>query len=160
MFTARKPSLWRRSYEISRDGLPIARWDPSWWRSGGRFELDGCQYEMHGNAIGSRFELIDPYGQSIASAQHVGRKRWTVQSGQRTYEFRRASLWRGDQVLLLGRAPAGFIRRASMWRGTAEADLPDMPQPVQVFVLCVVLAMWEAAAAAANASATRAAIPG
>jgi hypothetical protein len=28
-----------------------------------------------------------------------------------------------------------------------------MPLPVQVFVLCVVLAMWDAAAAAANSAA-------
>jgi hypothetical protein len=45
MFTARKPSLWRRGYETSRDGLPIARWDPSWCRSGGQLVLDGCKYK-------------------------------------------------------------------------------------------------------------------
>ena len=160
MLTARKPSLWRRRYDISRDGVPIACWDPSWWRSGGSFELDGCRYRVHGNAIGSRFQLIDPTGQQLASAERVGRKRWTVRAGQRTYEFRRASLWRGDQALLIGDLPVGSIRRVSLWRGSAVADLPGMTEPVQVFVLCVVLAMWEAAAAAANAGAVSAASPG
>jgi hypothetical protein len=160
MLTAEKPSLWRRRYEVRRDGVPIATWDQSWWRSGGTFELDGRRYQVQGNAIGSRFQLIDPTGQPLAFAERVGRKRWTVRAGRHTYQFRRASLWRGDQELLLGDLPVGSIRRASMWRGSAVADLPGMPEPVQVFVLCVVLAMWEAAAAAANAGAIGAASPG
>jgi hypothetical protein len=38
-----------------------------------------------------------------------------------------------------------------MWRGDAVADLPGLPPPVQVFVLAVVLSMWDAQAAAASA---------
>jgi hypothetical protein len=154
MLTAEKPSLWRRSYDISADGRYLARWEPSWWRSGGVFDLDGQQYQIRDNALGSRFQLIGPAGQPLASAQRVGRKRWTVQADNRTYQFRRDSIWRGDQELLLGDQAVGAIRRPSMWRGSAIADLPGMPQPVQVFVLCVVLAMWEAAAVAANSAAT------
>jgi hypothetical protein len=150
MLTAVKPSMWRSGYDISQDGRHIARWQPSWWRSAGTFELDGQRYEIRGNALGTGFRLIGPTGQSLASAQRVGRKRWTVQAGDRTYQFRRASLWRGDQELLLGDQAVGSIRRPSVWRSLAVAELPGMPAPVQVFVLCVVLAMWEAAAAAAT----------
>lgn len=159
MLTAEKPSIWRSRYDISVDGRRVARWEPSWWRSGGVFDLDGQRYQVRGNALGSRFELIGPAGQPLASAQRVGRKRWTVQAGDSTYEFRRASIWRGDQELLLGEQAVGSIRRASVWRSSAVADLPGMPEPVAVFVLCVVLAMWDAAAAAASsAAASRAAI--
>jgi hypothetical protein len=160
MLTAEKPSLWRSRYDISVDGRHIARWEPSWWRSGGEFELDGQRYQLRGNALGSRYELIGPAGQPLASAQRVGRKRWTVQADDRTYQFRRASIWRGDQELLLGDQVVGSIRRASMWRSSAVAGLPGMPQPVQVFVLCVVLAMWDAAAAAANSAAARGVVSG
>jgi hypothetical protein len=152
MLTAEKTSLWRRHYEIGVDGRRIAGWEPSWWRSGGVFQLDGVRYEVRGTALGSRFELIGPAGQPLASARRVGRKRWTVRAGDDTYQFRRTSIWRGDQELLLGDQAVGSIRRTSRWRGSAVADLPGMPTPVQVFVLCVVLAMWDAAAAAANSA--------
>src|SRR5437773_2813916 len=153
MLTAEKPSPWGRPYDISVGGRHIARWEPSWWKSGGVFDLDGQRYQVHGNALGSRFELIGPTGQPLAAAQRVGSKLWTVQAGTDTYRFRRASIWRGDQELLLGDQAVGSIRRGSMWRRSAVAELPGMPQPVQVFVLCVVLAMWDAAAVAANSAA-------
>lgn len=150
MLTAEKPSMWRSGYDISIDGGHVASWEPSWWRqSGGVFELNGQRYQVRGNVLGSRFKLIGSAGQPLASAQRVGRKRWTVQAGDRTYQFRRASMWRGDQELLLGDQAVGSIRRDSVWRSSAVADLPGMPAPVQVFVLCVVLAMWDAATIAA-----------
>ncbi len=41
------------------------------------------------------------------------------------------------------------MRRTSAWRGDVAADLPGLPLPVQVFVLGVVITMWDAQAAAA-----------
>ena len=37
----------------------------------------------------------------------------------------------------------------SRWRRDAVADLPDLPLAVQVFVVVVVLTMWDAQATAA-----------
>src|SRR4029453_4071806 len=114
MLTAEKPSMWRSRYNISVDGGQVAQWEPSWWRqSGGVFELNGQRYQVRGNARGSRVELIGRAGEPLASAQRVGRKRWTVQAGDRTYQFRRASLWRGDQKLVCGGQGVGPTR----WTG-------------------------------------------
>jgi len=152
VLTAAKPSTWRRRYDISVDGVHVSRWEPTWWQSGGVFELDGQQYHVRRSALGGRDQLTGPAGEPLASAQRVGRKRWTVQAGTRTYEFRRASIWRGDQELILGDQAVGSIRRDSVWRHSAVADLPGMPRSVQVFVFCVVLAMWDAAAVAASSA--------
>ena len=43
----------------------------------------------------------------------------------------------------------GSIERNSIWHGNAAADLPGLPRPVEVFVLAVVLTMWDVAAASA-----------
>jgi hypothetical protein len=150
VLTAERPSIWRRRYDIREDGRPVASWEPSWWKSGGTFDLDGQRYEVRSNALGTRYELIGPTGHTLASALRVGRKRWTVEADNRTYEFRRASFWRQDQELMLGDQAVGSIRPLSIWRGSAVAELPGLPVPVQVFVVCVVLAMWEAATAAAS----------
>ncbi len=152
MLHAQRPSLWRRGYDISADGRHIARWEPSWWRSGGAFDLDGRHYQVRGHALGGRVELAGPAGELLASARRVGRRRWSVEAGERSYQFRRASMWRTEQQLLLGDQPVGSIRRTSVWGSSAAADLPGMPEPLQVFVLCAVLAMWAAARSAAAAS--------
>jgi hypothetical protein len=46
-------------------------------------------------------------------------------------------------VLIRDDAVAGSVRRISTWRGEAEADLPGLPLPVQVFVLVSLLAVWD-----------------
>ena len=65
MLTAEKPSPWHKHYDISLDGRPIARWEPSWWASGGVFNLDGQRYEVRSSLLGSRFQLIGPAGPTV-----------------------------------------------------------------------------------------------
>jgi hypothetical protein len=152
MLEARKVSIWRERYAISADGRQVAVWDGSVWTAGGRFELDGRRYEVRGNLWGSRYGMIGQDGARAAVANRVGRKRWTVEAAGRTYEFRRASLWREEQELRCDGRRVGSIRRTSIWRGHAVADLPGVPLPVQIFVLAVVLTMWDSSSGGAAAA--------
>jgi len=150
MLEARKVSLWRSRYEIVADGRPLAMWDGRVWRSGGSFDLLGGRYDVKSNVWGTRFEMTDEAGMTVAAAGRVGRKRWTVEASGRTYRFQRASRWRSEELLVADGRPMGSVRRVSTWRGNAVADLPDLPLPLQVFVIVVVLTMWNAQAAAAT----------
>lgn len=123
------------------------------WRTGGRFEVDGRRYEVSSNAFGTTYQMVDAVGVVVASAKRVGRKNWTVEANGVTYEFRRPSWWRQEDELISHGEPVGYVRQASAWRGDAAADLPGLPLPIQVFVLCVVLTMWNQSAAAASTSA-------
>ncbi|MGX6601395.1 hypothetical protein ACWKSP_04525 [Micromonosporaceae bacterium Da 78-11] len=152
MLVAKRISAWRTRYRVFVDGRPVTTWDGRMWRSGGDFELDGHRYRVTGNAWGNRYRMSDDAGAPVAEADRVGRKRWTVEALGQTYRFERPSIWRSDQELHNAAGRAGVIRRTSMWRGDAEADLPGLPPPVQVFVLGVVLTMWDAQNAAAAAS--------
>lgn len=149
MLEARRVSLWRNRYDLVADGQPLATWDAGFWLSGGTFELAGRRYKVKSNAWGTRFEMLDEVGVAVAAADRVGRKHWTVEAGGRTYQFQRASWWRHEELILTDGQPAGSVRRASMWRGDAVADLPGLPLPLQVFVLAVVVTMWDAQAASA-----------
>jgi len=146
---ARRVSIWRNRYELTLDGRPLARWDGRTWRTGGRFALEGRRYEVRSNVWGNRFEMTDEFGMSVAAADRVGHKRWMVEASGRSYQFHRASPWRPEQVLVAGGRPVGSVRRASMWRRDAVAELPDLPLPAQVFVLVVILTVWDSSAAAA-----------
>lgn len=109
---------------------------------GGSFDLDGHVYSVRANMWGSTYGMARDDGTPVATARHVGRKRWTVEAGDQTYEFQRASLWRTEQELRSGGQRVGSVRRTSRWRSDATADLPELPLAVQVFVLAVVLTMW------------------
>jgi hypothetical protein len=138
-------------YEVVADGRPLTTWEPcGWWRTGGTFDLDGRQYDVRTTGWGTRYEMIDQFGMIVAEADGVGRKRWTVTAGGGTHEFRRASWWgegRYDQLLVADGRPAGSIRRTS-GVPDAEADLPGLALPVQVFMVVVVLLEWKKLAAA------------
>jgi hypothetical protein len=144
MLEAKRAGAWKRSYDIIADGRRLATWDTSSWTAGGTVELDGRRYEVRANMWGEKHGMVDEFGTPIASAARVGRKNWTVEAGSRTYEFRRAS-WRLDQELHLEGRCVGSVKRISTWRGGAVADLPGLPLPVEVFVLVVVLTMWDRA---------------
>jgi hypothetical protein len=150
MLQARKTSIWRSRYEVSADGRPLTTWDGRVWKSGGDFQLAGQQYRVRGNVLGGTYRLVDSAGATLATARRVGRKRWTVETDRATYAFRRKSMWSSEQELLAGESRVGSVRRTSAWRGDAVADLPGLPVPVQVFVLGVVISMWEAQQVAAS----------
>jgi hypothetical protein len=42
------------------------------------------------------------------------------------------------------------VKRTSLWRSDIVADLPGLPPPVQIFVLGVVITIWDQQAAAAT----------
>jgi hypothetical protein len=150
---ATKASLWKNRYVIDLDGTQVAVWDGSMWKVGGSFELEGERYTVRANMWGSTYGMARADGTPVATARHVGRKRWTVEAGDQTYEFQRASLWRADQELRSGGQRAGSVRRTSMWRTDAVADLPGLPLPVQIFVLAVVLTVWSESHASAAGTA-------
>jgi hypothetical protein len=146
---ARRISVWRNRYEIVADGQPLGMWDGRVWRNGGTFDLAGRRYDVKSNMWGTRFEMTDGAAMIVATADRVGRKRWTVEGSGRTYRFERASWWRSEELLVADGQPVGSVTSVSRWRRDAVADLPDLPLPLQVFVVVVVLAMWDAQATAA-----------
>jgi hypothetical protein len=150
MLQATKTSVWSNKYSIAVDGREVAIWDGSFWKVGGSFQLEGREYRVSANMWGSKYGMVRDDGVPLAKADRVGRKRWTVESDGRTYEFQRASMWRQEQELRSGGERVGSVRRTSMWRSDATADLPGLPLPVQIFVLAVVLSMWDATNAAAS----------
>ncbi|GAA2468729.1 hypothetical protein Ahu01nite_002110 [Winogradskya humida] len=149
MLTAEKMGMWRGRYQLAADGHPVAVWDPSWWRSGGDFEVQGRRYQVRSNGWGSKYRMLDETGGVIALVERAGRKHWTAQSGGRSYEFRRASMWGNRQELVIDGVVTGSMRRTSAWSGAIEADLPGLPLPLQIFVIGVQLALWQAQQTAA-----------
>ena len=147
MLRASRVGLLSTRYEIFRDDVVICTWKPSAFFGGGAFDLDGRTYEVtRGGWTGRRYRLFDDGGELLAVADGVGRMSWTLEAGEVTHDFERPRLFRNEHVLVgAGPAgePAGTVRRTSALFGEAEADLPGLPLPVQVFVLVSLLSVWD-----------------
>ncbi|WP_157408196.1 hypothetical protein [Actinoplanes sp. N902-109] len=148
MITAKRSGFWGTRYEVSVADRVVATWDNARWKSGGDFELDGRHYRVRSNGWGTKFTMTDEAGTVLASADRIGRKQWHVMADGQTYVFERASFWSSDQELRVGDRRAGSIRQAGRWRTDIAVDLPGVPLPTQIFVMGVVIAMWQVQAAA------------
>jgi hypothetical protein len=141
---ASRAGLLSTRYDITRDDEAISTWKPSAFIGGGSFELGGHRYDVaRGGWTGRRYRLCDETGRVVALADGVGRSTWTLETGGQVHTFERPSPWRRDQVLVRDGAQVGTVRRTSAWFGEAEAELPGLPQAVQVFVLVSLLAVWD-----------------
>jgi hypothetical protein len=147
---ARKVSVWRSRYSVTERGREIAIWDSSVWKNGGEFELEGHLFQVKSNAWGNRYSMVDDSGAVVASADRVGRKRWSVEAGGQTYQFRRRSPWSSEEELVLGDTRVGSVRKTSFWRGDIDVELPTLTTAVQLFVLGVIISAWDAQAAASG----------
>lgn len=146
MLHAKKISLWRNRLEITADGRALTTWEGSVWRSGGTFEWDGRHYRIRGNLVGNRYEMVtEDDGVAVASARRVGRRKWTVEAGDEVLAFRRGSVWRQEEIWYSEDRQLGSLRWTSLWHREVLVDLPGLSIPVQIFVLAVTLARWQAA---------------
>jgi hypothetical protein len=155
MLEAHRTSSFRPRWEVREDDAPLLVIEKKGWRSGVEYSLDGTSYELSSTWTGSRFTLTSGDAE-VATAERIGRKHWSVTTPEGRFHFRRRSIWKSDQEWVSAPdAPSalGSIRRTGTWRGDAEAQLPGMATPIAVFVLAVVLLMWEQAGAAATAGA-------
>lgn len=152
MLIAKRTGFWGGRYEVAADGRPVAVWDPSWWRTGGDFEVEGRRYQVRANGWGTKYQMLDEAGGVVALVERAGRKHWSVQAGGHTYEFRRPSFWSSRQELVSDGVAVGSLRRTSAWSGGIEADLPGMPLPVQICVVGVQIAIWQQQQTAAASS--------
>ena len=136
MLEARRVSLWRSRYELVADGRPLATWDGRVWRNGGSFDLAGRHYEVTSNVFGTRFELTDQVGMPVATAQRVGRRRWTVEAGGRSV----VDAGPGDFIHVpahvvhresnpTGQRATAVIARAGAGVPTVNVDAPDPVGP-------------------------------
>lgn len=128
----KKTSVLRSRYSVFDRGRQIAVLDGSMWTGGSGFTLGET-------------------GSALAWADQVGRKQWTVTPAVR-HHFRRKSLLGQEEKLILGGTRVGSVRKTSFLRGDVIAELPGLPEAVQLFVLGVVISKWDAQILAAGAA--------
>jgi hypothetical protein len=139
--------MFKREYEITSDGEAVTS------LLGGRresceFSLDGTGFRIERDG-GKRFLLHGPDGRLATAERQTGRE-WAVRASTGNLKLVKPSFWRSGWEVRQRGSGKGGIRHDGAFKKTYTADLPaDVPPPVAVFALYVVLVIFERAAAAA-----------
>ncbi len=126
------------------------------WREQGDMRLGHGDFEVRREkATSGRFLLHGPSGVvAEASKPSAWRNFFLVDYNGMRFELRKASVWFRRFLVVAGTKEIGSVAPHSMWTRRAEAKLPEnWPLEVKLFVVWLVLAMWNREAGAAVAMA-------
>lgn len=150
MLRARRRGILRREYDIFADGEQVTS------LVGRRRE--SCEFSVAGNGYRiervdrRRFRLLGPAGQEAVAERQTNRE-WRVRSTSGNLTLAKPSLWRSGWEIRHHGTTQGEIRHDGAFKRTYSAGVPaDVPLPVGVFTLYVVLVIFERQAAAAAAA--------
>jgi hypothetical protein len=146
MLRARRRGILKRVYEITSNGEAATS------LLGGRRE--SCEFSLSGTGFRierdgrKRFLLHGPDGRLATAERETGRE-WTVRAATGNVTLVKPSIWRSGWEVRQRGSRKGDIRSEGVFRTTYTADIPaDVPLPVAVFTLYVILVVFERAAAA------------
>jgi hypothetical protein len=153
MLDAEPKSWWGSTYKVTEDGVTLTELAFTNLREGGGFTLGGVPYTLRRERPAGDFVLADPSGVPTARARKPSafRRRFELEHPGGSLRIESTSGWGRSYRVLGVEGQVGEVRRRSLWRRQVQADLPaDLPRPIQVFVLGLVILMFrrdEAAAA-------------
>jgi hypothetical protein len=142
-----------RGFDLVGDGdRKLGGFDGSVWRENGRIQIGAEEWEFRKERT-RRFSLAGPQG-TYATAEQTSMwsSRWQIAVGDRLYLLAKESWLSSGYQVTVGDRVVGSVHRKGIFSSKAEVDLPaDMPPPVQVFVIAVVMTQWRRDSSAAAA---------
>ena len=144
VLTAKPHGALRHGFDlVDSAGATVAAFASSVWRENGQVRIGDRFWELRNQ--GSRRFTLEGQAGTLAVAERASywSGAWRVSAGDRTYELVKPS-WRSRRYdVRAGGVTVGELRPMGVFGSKAEVDLPDdMPPPVQVFVVAVVMTLW------------------
>lgn len=151
MLRARRRGVFKRVYDVDSGGEPVTELTGV-RREGCTFSLGGDEYRIE-RVDRRTFRLSGADGR-IASAERETGRAWAVRAGSGNLKLVKPSIWRSHWEVHQRGVARGEIRQDGWFKRTVSADVPpDVPPPVAVLTLYVVLVIFERQAAAAASGA-------
>lgn len=141
MLRARRRGWFRREYDIQSDRGPLTTVTGA-RREGCAFTLDGAEYRVERDGR-KRFVLHGPDGRTATADRETGRE-WMVRAQSGNVKLVKPSMWRSGWEIHQRGSARGTVRHEGMFNRSFVADVPaDVPTPVGVFALYVMLVHFE-----------------
>ncbi len=153
------PKSWAAwSYNVLQDGNGVAAIrNASMWKDKAVLEIGGTPYEVSREHLMSGQFLLQQNGATLAYAQKPGvfRNSIGLMYQGKQYTLKKESAFRRSFVLSDQGREVGSVRPAGLFTRKANVSLPEeLPLPVQIFVIWLVLVLWKHQQNAAVAAAS------
>ncbi len=135
-----------RRFRIVRDGVPVGEIDGGRMREQATITIGGATYAAAREGLMSGAYYLEAGGKRLASAERpsVFSRRFTLQTGAKTYSFGAASAFGRSFALTENGVDVGTIARESFFSRRSMAKLPDdLGLEVKAFLIWLVILMWQ-----------------
>lgn len=125
---------------------PVAEIGISWWRDRGRLKVGGAAYAAYREGLASGAYILSAGGSVLARAEKPSalRRFFTIEHAGRRYTLQAKHALGRAFSLLEDSGEAGSIEPEGIFTRRARANVPDeLPLPVRVFIIWLVLIMWK-----------------
>jgi hypothetical protein len=148
MLIAEPHGWFSRTYNLHWDGQFVARIDLASFRETAEVEIVGQRYRLFREGLLGGAFVLKKNGRTMARAVKPSWavRRFEIEWEGRQLELEATSMFSWRFVLRQGESELGDIRRVGWFRRKAEVDLPsDLPLPIQVFLMWLVMILWRRA---------------
>ncbi len=140
-------NLFSWSFDIMRNDMTVAQiLHTLSLKESATLNLSGATYQAYREHFMGGDYLLEEDGQPIARAQKQGLfvNSFQIKYPDGTAILKKESAFGRSFLLIEGEREAGFIRPVGPFSRKADVSLPDeMPLPVQIFVIWLVLVTWK-----------------
>lgn len=136
-------------------GVTLGAFVGSAWRENGQIHIGAERWDFR-RERSRRFVLVGPHGTyAAADRTSLWSGEWRISAGDVSYDLVKPSWLSRRYELRAGDEVRGELHPKGVFSSKAEVTLPaDLPPPVQVFVIAVVLTLWRRDQASSQASVT------
>lgn len=142
-----EPRRWYSwNYTVKSGDRTVAALDLASWRARAEIVIGDVTHRVFRERAMSGDFIIEAGGRELARASKPSAFSGTmiVHYGRTDYTLRKPSMWRRAFALMDGERQIGSIAPESAWTRRATADLsPDLPVPIQAFVIWLVILVWK-----------------
>ena len=153
MLTAKAHHVLSHRYQLLKGESSVGELKLSWFGEEAEAVVENRRIEMHREGKFSGAFILESGGKELARAvkPSLWSSRFEVSFGNVTCELQKPSLFKSKFELRRDGSVIGSVDRKSIWKTTAQANLPDeWPNALKVFILWLVIIIWQREAAAAS----------
>lgn len=146
-------NLFSWDFTVLDESRPVAAIDMSWWGEKAELTVEGINYDAYREGMFSGDFILESAGSRLAAAQKPSafQRSFIVNHAGKEYTLRASSALKRQFVLLDDSAEIGSISPDGFLTRHAAVDLPvEIPLPVRIFIVWLVIIMWKRQSDSAN----------
>jgi hypothetical protein len=157
MLRAVPKSWFSWDFDVLDGAQTVAEIELAWWAEKGRLTVQGASYEVYRKGWWGGAFVLEAGGAVLARAEKPSAflRSYVIEHAGKRFTLRAESPFGRSFLLVHAPQAIGSLSPEGLFTRRARVDLPeDLPLPLRVFIVWLVLILWRRASHSAAAGAT------